>query len=557
MKKNSIYTSLLLFASLALNNQAYSQKNDSLLKDNKIEVIKDFMPVLSEAIKIPVNPNPEKPTFERPAFTYAVSDQQYLVKPTIYTIKPLSLGTMLLPKLKGNYTKVGYGNYNMPLLEIGFNTVRNKKYQAGVFIHHLSANGNDNYSNFSNSDANAYVKNFFAKGVFSIDAGFQRNGVNLYGSPNDVIKPSAEPSIVYHAYDANLGYQSLSKDSNNLTYKINFGFYHFNNSNSYNENDAALKVILAKHNSNIPFELATGLRINNNALFKANLPSSNYQRVYFDLNPQIFLTGTNYYIKGGFNSTISSDSAGAKFHFFPKAEAAYTIVPKKLSIYAGLTGNLNANTFKNIAALNPFATDISLKNTITKVAVYGGLKGELGAKTSFFLSTSSASVQNLVCFTKDSSKANQLLVYDEGNSKITTLAAGIQYQYNEKFRLGLSTTVIGYELKNLARAYSLPQFETKLNSTYNIADKFLLKLDLLYWGERFGRLDASRGDGTFASTDVKMNPFLDLNFGIDYRYSKTVSAFINFNNLANNRYQRFYGYTVYGTNFIGGFTFTF
>ncbi len=557
MKNNIIYTSLLLFISIVLSNQAFSQQNDSLLKDNKIEVIKDFMPVLSEAIKIPVNPNPEKPSFERPVFTYAVSDQQYTVKPTIYTIKPLSLGTMLLPKLKGNYTKVGYGNYNMPLVEIGFNTVRNKKYQAGIFIHHLSANGNDNYTNFSNSDANAYFKNFFAKGVFTIDAGFQRNMVNLYATPTDIIKPLAEPSIVYHAYEANMNYLSLSKDSNNLTYKIDFNYYHFNNSNSYNENDAAIKVKLAKHSSNIPFELLAGLRINNNSIFKANLPNSNYQRIYFDLNPQIFLTGTNYYIKGGFNSTISSDSAGAKFHFFPKAEAAYNIVPKKLSIYAGLTGNLNANTYRNIAAVNPFATDISLKNTIYKVEVYGGLKGELGAKTSFSLSTSSASVQNLVCFTKDSSKADQWLVYDEGNSKITTLAAGIQHQYNEKFRLGLSTTVIGYELKNLKNAFSLPQFETKLNSTYNIADKFLIKLDLIYWGERYGRIDAHRADGTFASESFKMLPFLDLNFGIDYRYSKTVSAFINFNNLANNRYQRFYGYTVYGTNILGGFTFTF
>jgi outer membrane receptor protein involved in Fe transport len=54
-----------------------------------------------------------------------------------------------------------------------------------------------------------------------------------------------------------------------------------------------------------------------------------------------------------------------------------------------------------------------------------------------------------------------------------------------------------------------------------------------------------------------MDPFVDLNIGVDYRYSKNLSAFIQLNNLANNRYDRFVNYPVYGINILGGFTFTF
>jgi outer membrane receptor protein involved in Fe transport len=58
-------------------------------------------------------------------------------------------------------------------------------------------------------------------------------------------------------------------------------------------------------------------------------------------------------------------------------------------------------------------------------------------------------------------------------------------------------------------------------------------------------------------TSQKLDPFVDLNLGIDYRYSKQLSAFIQVNNIANGRYNRFVNYPVYGIIFMGGFTFTF
>jgi outer membrane receptor protein involved in Fe transport len=92
---------------------------------------------------------------------------------------------------------------------------------------------------------------------------------------------------------------------------------------------------------------------------------------------------------------------------------------------------------------------------------------------------------------------------------------------------------------------------------YNIGDKFLVKLDLFYWGERSGAIVTENADLSKKIISQKLDPFVDLNFGIDYRYSKNFSAFIQINNIANGRYQRFANYPVYGINFLGGFTFTF
>jgi hypothetical protein len=269
------------------------------------------------------------------------------------------------------------------------------------------------------------------------------------------------------------------------------------------------------------------------------------------------MNSENFYLKVGFNSTINSDSTNSIFHFYPKAEGAYHIIKNKLTVYGGLTGWLDPITYRSVWTENPFVNQMTLRNTSHNLEAYFGFKGELGQQTSFLISFNAAKIENLTFYSTDSATAEQILVYDTGKSKLSTISIGLQHQWNEKFRMGIIANILNYKLTNVAQPYTRPQFETKLNSTYNISDKFLVKLDVIYWGLRYGRLDAKRTDGSIMSTDDKMDPFVDLNFGVDYRYNKKLSAFIQFNNIANNPYSRYYKYPVYGINIMGGLTFTF
>jgi outer membrane receptor protein involved in Fe transport len=109
----------------------------------------------------------------------------------------------------------------------------------------------------------------------------------------------------------------------------------------------------------------------------------------------------------------------------------------------------------------------------------------------------------------------------------------------------------------LQNPYSRPGSEVKLNSTYNIGDKFLLRADLFYIGERKGGITNPTSGNKDNISEIKLDPFVDLNLGIDYRYNKNVSVFLNFNNMAAARYMRFTNYDVYGFNALGGVTLTF
>ena len=49
----------------------------------------------------------------------------------------------------------------------------------------------------------------------------------------------------------------------------------------------------------------------------------------------------------------------------------------------------------------------------------------------------------------------------------------------------------------------------------------------------------------------------DVNLGLEYRYNKRISAFLQLNNLASQRYMRWYNYPVQIFQVMGGVTFRF
>jgi outer membrane receptor protein involved in Fe transport len=51
---------------------------------------------------------------------------------------------------------------------------------------------------------------------------------------------------------------------------------------------------------------------------------------------------------------------------------------------------------------------------------------------------------------------------------------------------------------------------------------------------------------------IKLKPYLDIGFGAEYIVLQKLSVFLNFNNLLNNKYQRWQDYQAYGINIYGG-----
>jgi hypothetical protein len=550
MKKTILYISLIVLNGICMNT--FAQK-DSL--DDGLTVNIKYVPTLSESIKIPVNPNPEQPTSVKPTFTYKIPDLNTFTTPTIYTIKPLSLGNALLPKLSNNYFRFGFGNYITPLAEGYINSLRNKTWNNGIFFKHLSSEGDQAFQNFSNNTIAAHSKRFFDKSILSTSVLYHRNVVNNYGYlvPDSLIANKDTLKNIYNLFDLNISLENLKNDTVSLAYKFDLNYYFQNNNYDLVEHNFKLAGTLAKTISNMPFTLYTGI----NSM--SNISNSNtLQRTAFIFNPRINLEDELFYIKAGFNFTYFTDSLdnANPNHFYPVGEAAYHVIPKALTVLAGINGRYNINTFRSINAENPFVRNYIFKNTNNKFEMYGGLKGHIAKGLNFSLQGSIANISNMLFYVGDSS-GKQRIIYDEKTITLTTFTADISYQVGDKWRLGLISKLYNYSMGQLQYAYSRPSSEVKLNSTFNIGDKFLLRADVFYVGERKGgTYDRTNGNKDDVY-EIKLDPFVDMNIGLDYRYNKNVSVFFNFNNMAAARYMRYTNLDVYGFNALGGVSLTF
>jgi hypothetical protein len=527
------------------------------LRTDVVDVVKAFKPILSESIKIQSNPNPEIPETKTAEFTYSIPEKRLDNSPTLYTIKPLSLGTSLLPKLKNNYTRLGYGTYNTPLFETYLNTTRNKNMQAGLFLKHLSSNP-DGDRTFSNNTAYAYGKRFLGNGILSADLYYYRNVVNLYGVNREGTTISEDDiQNKFETIDAKIAYQNILKDTSKLSFKLDGNFSHFTTAKNRDESENNFYVsgLFGKRINGNPLDVK--LAVN---LIDTKTPFMDYNRNYVDINPRYRLNMDALYINLGFNSTFFGDSNGTKFYFFPVAEAGYGIIKNSLTTYIGITGNVQRNTYRSIATENTFIRSIgnnstdtfSFYNTINSFELYGGFKGIISPQTSFVINAALSNMQNMLFYVGDSARLNsQTAYFDKGKSTLFNLRAELNHEFDEQFHFGFVMNYYSYSL-TIAAPYSRPTFTTQWNIGYNMNDKFLWKAQVYTMNKRESAVILSNG-----LTQQTLKGFVDLNLGLDYRYTKNVSLFVSLNNIANKQYQRWVNLPVYGFNAMGGLTVTF
>jgi len=104
-----------------------------------------------------------------------------------------------------------------------------------------------------------------------------------------------------------------------------------------------------------------------------------------------------------------------------------------------------------------------------------------------------------------------------------------------------------FDLNNQEKAWHLPALEANFTGVYRLLeDKFRLKGEL-YVANGVPYLQA---DGTAGN----LNTLLDVNVGGEYILSENIGAFVEFNNLLNNRRERWADYETYGINILAGVT---
>ena len=274
------------------------------------------------------------------------------------------------------------------------------------------------------------------------------------------------------------------------------------------------------------------------------------------VSPSLSTFYKEYYLSVGFKAVVRNRTANTSdFLFFPTLEARLVLVPKIISIFAGLDGDINRYSLYDITNSNPFVSPfINLTYEHEKNKIYGGIQSSFSKQLDLKIDMNTSQVDGMLFFINDTSTAmmNQFTTVDDQLTKFN-VNAYITFMKEEKLSIILRTSYFQYSTKIESNPWHIPSMIYSLTSNYNLKNKMIFRIDGLV---TTGSIARSRDiNGNMINQSLKTT--VDFNLGFEYRYSKLLSGFVNINNISANRNYYFYQYPTQRINFIMGVSYSF
>jgi hypothetical protein len=479
-----------------------------------------------------------------------------------------------LDKLYPGYVRLGIGNFANPLGEFYYNSVRDRRKSLGVHINHHSAFRNiKNYapSTFDDTEAKLFGEFFTPRFKIESQINYLNNGYHYYGiiDSTDAISSDSIRNRVQGIAGQFRFSNYERKDSAKLLYTIHttYDYFHEFDRNDLNLNARNTNFIIGtemayKLKSQV-YTAAFAVKYNKYKFADGN-PNVladfwyNNNNTIIQLKPVISSYGDKWKVTYGvdLNFDIVSDEA---FKAVPIIEGKYSLFNDMFIPYAGIGGGVKQNTFKTLNRFNPFInSELELRNT-RELKFYGGIKGTLSKTLSFNTQVHSTTFSGLPLFVNDTATSiwSNYYQFDVIYDKVSSFGinGSICYQSGEKLKVDLIAAYNRYSGVDEVYVWNLPAIDITLRGAYNLFDKIYVKTDLQLLGGRKNPEGLFVTDAT--DEDFDLGFVADANLHLEYRYNKRVSAFLQFNNLAAQKYFRWNRYPVQGFQVLGGVTFGF
>ena len=504
-------------------------------------------------------------------------------KTELERINPASIKTVdKLAHLYKTYIKLGVGSELMPLGEIYFDATRSRKYIYGAHLKHLSSFGNiKDYApaQFDRTNFDLYGGLNESKYSLRGDLHYNNQGLHYYGISDTLGLTKDSIAQRYGDFGISGSYSSHIKDSAKVNYTVGLDYNNFLSKKPELEENSEWRVrenyfgiLTSAFYKQGKETYAADFNIKYNGYkYGSPTPTSDsldalimLNNAVINLKPSITTRLKNNRFKAKIGLDLVFDfHTETKVYVYPIAELKYSLFNDIFIPYAGIRGGLKQTTFKSLTQENEFIlANTHLRNEKTPIDFYGGIKGTLSKRISFNAGISFANVRDKALFVTDTlySRGNKFnVIYD--TMTVTTIEASISYQLMEKLKLDGIGRFYSYSAQNNSYAWNLPQFQFIIRGSYNLFDKFLFNLDLNMEQGRKALVYSKGEDVTIENENGQfiksLNFIADANLGIEYRYNKRISAFVQLNNVAAQRYLRWYNTPVQGFQFLGGVTFRF
>ncbi len=550
-----IYKSLLLLVLTVSMTMKLNAQEDTLGRNISTTIQDVYTFKVGDAKKIDYNPQIDPPKLNPPTLTYNIEGKEYKTKPEIVPSKPQNYNNKDNERMYGNYTKIGYGMYNMPLFETYFHNTRSKNYDYGIRYHFLSGEYLKANQVFSDNEAKGhFTYNLNSLSKLNVHAAYERNRINWYGyKPDSATFDGDSIKNIYNNFSGGASYQHKGKTKDDFSYSGGLDYYymkdHYRNTENYFNIKGDVSKMVHQHILTVPLNI-TSTSFTSDTL---------YRRLFVDVNPRYLLDYGKLSLNVGFNSTLFNDSLKGKLYWYPYADFKVKIIENKLNAHLGIDGGVTQNTYASLVKQNPFLdTVLQLQHSNTKVKVLGGIWGSINSHIAFGLDADFGNYLNMPFYLCDTTALHKYkVVYD--NVDIFNVKATVQLQWSGNFKTTAEFSYHNYQLGDQLYAWNMPAMDAKLNMQYNYDNKFSARVTAYYIGERFGKNIEFKDSTKFSmnSPSVTLPAIIDANLLLEYRYNKMISVFVNGSNLTNQAYRRWLNYPGYKLSVLGGVAFTF
>lgn len=547
---------------------ATKEANAQAGHNEQITVVAPFQPSIPDVHKISTNPVINDTITTKPQPAYEIPAHLMQVTPDIEKLPAVKLVAEPIAKLYRNYLKTGAGNYFSFLGELYCSSLRSKTNLVTFSAKHLSGAGKikgyGSPQNSSNEAALGY-RYFFGEHTFLSSLSLDRKVIHQYGFNPATTDAYDDQDSRRRFTDLglDLGLQSRYSSTEKINHRFALGYHYLAGLLKQTEGHFAASADADKKFDlfHIGPKQELGIKMEFSHLRRADSLST-LNSSMFTFAPTLRLSYNEYSASAGFRVDVESDSITTG-HLYPQLEAGMELIPAALKVYAGLNGQMQEASLSNCLQNNPFVSAVlPYTNTNEKIRVYAGLRSNISRSFNFNAELSNSSYENFAFFRTDTlfAVANSFtLVYDDVS--MTTFHALLEYVKLSKLHLSLGGAYHKYTVQTQQYAWYKPIVEVELNGRYDIQNKIVVKVKAKYRGKVWALKPNVNTTGTLPDDEKfvaeELAPWTDINLGLEYRFNKALSFWLDGNNLANNKYHNWYNYPVYGAGVMGGITYSF
>ena len=513
-----------------------------------IDIVSSFKPVLQQAAKINFNATPPVADTTKAKLNYNIPNQNLLFAYQPGSLKPLALDIDTGGNFdNSSYIKAGFGSLRTPYIQAGISFGDGKTAGLNIYARHVGSDGKREFQKFTNTDVK--LAGYFKAGNNQWDAGIGTNQHRTYKygyEPETLLFPVDSLKRNFQTISGRVAMHNINKTKYGLTYRPEIKIDVFNDNLKNSESNTVL---------NLPLQKTVG------KVFAVNLGIT-FDLTRFSPEGKSAINNTMYYISPSvlFKTPKINAEVGIRpawdnktFKMFPNVLVEVSTNDNRISFQAGWTGYVRKTTYQYLASQNPWLfIPAEFKNTWIEER-FAGFKGSVGDHFSYAAKVGFNKLNNQPLFVNDytvGGGGKSFRVVNEAKINVVNFGGELGYNIGEKFSVLTGLTFNQYTgLTTNDKAWGLLPLELKANLRLQIIKDLWLKTDLFAWeGPQYLKKDGSNGQLAGA---------LDLNAGLEFKITKNLNLWTQFNNVFNKEYQRWNQYPVYGFNFTGGIVFSF